>query len=257
MLSLHSFLSKLAIVSALLLGTSGSPIVAQELRFEDRKAFEEAVRSYLLKNPDVVIEAIGEFQRRESVATKLPKVEIYRGYLENGTTHAVLGNPNGDITMVEFFDYRCGYCKKYFKTMQQVLRENSNVRMLAIQYPILDRPGKPRISRTAARAGIAANMQGKFAAFHTAMMSFKGSLSEDHIYRMAEQVGLDLSKLKADMNSKLVDKQITNNLSIGAEIGFRGTPAYIIGKDIVEGAAGIDAIRKSLKLAADARASAR
>jgi len=215
----------------------------------ERTRIESVIVDLLAREPEIVIGAIQEFQRRQRLAQIRPKLAQYRDYLETDTAQPVLGNPDGDVTVVEFFDYRCGFCKRHFPLVMQLLEEDGNIRFLPRQFPLLDRPGQPEVSRQAARAAIAAHEQGKFLDFHTALMGHAGPLSEDDIYTVAEQVGLNLTQLSRDMKSGLTDKIIDNTISIGRDIGFSGTPSYIIGDDVILGAEGLDALRARVQAA--------
>ncbi|WP_417448810.1 DsbA family protein [Kordiimonas sp.] len=223
-------------------------LIAQEADIApaERKKIESVIQDYLMENPEIVMMAIRELQRRQTLAEMLPSVNLYRDYLEKDPAAPVLGNPQGDVTIVEFFDYRCGYCRRHFPEVMRLVEGDGNIRYLPKQFPILDSPQGEPLSMLSAKAAIAAQKQGKFAEFHKAMMSSKTQITEDAIYRIAESVGLDVAMLKSDMADKLVEKRITNTLSIGQDIGFSGTPGYIIGDDIVTGAEGYDRLKEAV-----------
>lgn len=212
----------------------------------ERAKIEAVLQDYLLENPEIVMYAIRELQRRQTVAQMLPTIEMYRSFLEQDKDSPVLGNPDGDVTIVEFFDYRCGFCRRHFPEVMQLVKEDGNIRLLPKQFPILDRPEEKAISRMAAQAALAANKQGKFEEFHVALMSTGSSITEENIYKTATSVGLDLTQLKADMADKLIDKRIGNTLAIGQDIGFEGTPGYIIGTDVVLGAEGYGRLKQAV-----------
>ncbi|WP_420429289.1 DsbA family protein [Kordiimonas sp.] len=222
----------------------------------ERAKIEAVLQDYLLENPEIVMYAIRELQRRQSVAQMLPSIEMYRSFLEEDKGAPVIGNPDGDVTIVEFFDYRCGYCRRHFPEVMRLVKEDGNIRLLPKQFPILDRPEEKALSRMAAQAALAANKQGKFEEFHVALMGAGASVTEELIYKTATSVGLDLTQLKADMADKLIDKRIGNTLAIGQDIGFEGTPGYIIGKDVVLGAEGYDRLRQAVARAREKLASA-
>ncbi len=217
---------------------SFTAVSAQDVSGENREAIETIIQEYLLEHPEVIERAIIELQRRRQLAQMLPAINLYRGYLENEPEAPVLGNPDGDVTIVEFFDYRCGYCRRHFPEVLKLVKEDGNIRYIPRQYPVLDREGDTPVSRLTSYAALAAHKQGKFEQFHIAAMTAPGQLTEDRIYEIATSVGLDVTRLKADMKDKLVEKSIRNTLSIGQDIGFTGTPGYIIGDDVVLGAEG-------------------
>lgn len=229
---------------------------AQDIDAAERAKIERVLEEYLMENPEIVVKAIRELQRRQTLAQMLPTIQMYRDYLEREQGAPVLGNPNGDVTIVEFFDYRCSFCRRHFPAVMKLVQEDGNIRLIPRQFPILDRPGEAAVSFMAAAAALAAHKQGKFEEFHLATMMSEGSLTEDRLYDIAAGVGLDVAQLKTDMRSKLVEKNIRNTLSIGQDIGFDGTPGYIIGNDVVLGAEGYDrlveAVARARKQVADA-----
>ena len=205
---------------------------------EEREKIEQVVQDYLLENPEIIALAFRELQRRQTMARMGPAIEMYRDYLEKDPATPVIGNPNGDVTMVEFFDYRCSFCRRHFPEVMKLVRDDGNIRYIPRQFPILDRQGETPVSYLASRAALAAHKQGKFEEFHVAAMTSKGSLTEDQLYQIAGTLGLNVERLKADMNDRLIIKSVQNTLAIGKDIGFEGTPGYIIGEDVVTGAEG-------------------
>jgi len=230
------------------------PVRAQQLDIDpgERQKIEQVIQEYLISNPEVLELAFRELQRRRIDQQRLEMAKTadnYRDYLENNENAGVLGNPEGDVTIVEFFDYRCGYCRRHFSEVMRLVIEDGNIRWVARHFPILDRPEEAPLSRIAARAAIAANKQGKFKEFHIDMMTTPGEVSEELIFTIAKNVGLDIPKMKEDMVSALTEKQITNTLAIGQDIGFTGTPGYIIGKSVMLGAEGYDTLKRAVALA--------
>ncbi len=219
-----------------------SPAVSDD----ERAKIEAVITDYIAENPEIVMGAIREWQRRSQMAKMGPKIAMYRGYLENEPSAPVLGNPKGDVTIVEFFDYRCGYCRRHFPELMQLVKSDGNIRLVPRQFPLLDRQGQPPVSRIAARAALAAHKQQKFDVFHHALMGEPGGLTEKRIYEVAASVGINVHQLKADMGSKLIDKTIENSLAIGFDIGFDGTPGYIIGNDVVLGAEGYGRLKEAV-----------
>lgn len=205
---------------------------------QEREKIEQVVQDYLLENPEIIALAFRELQRRQTMARMGPAIEMYRDYLEKDPATPVIGNPNGDVTMVEFFDYRCGFCRRHFPEVMKLVRDDGNIRYIPRQFPILDRQGETPVSYLASRAALAAHKQDKFEEFHVAAMTSKGSLTEDQLYQIAGNLGLNVERLKADMNDRLIIKSVQNTLAIGKDIGFEGTPGYIIGEDVVTGAEG-------------------
>ncbi|PCI61497.1 MAG: hypothetical protein COB37_08195 [Kordiimonadales bacterium] len=235
---------------ALMLATF-TPANAQDagIPTAEREKIERVITEYIIANPELVEAALIELNRRRTVAKMLPTIDVYRSYLERDPKAGVMGNPDGDVTLVEFFDYRCGYCKRHFSEVRKLVEDDGNIRWVLRHYPVLDRQDEPPVSRLAARAGEAAVLQGKFSEFHVALMTSRGALSEQRIYDLASSVGLNVKTLKADMSTKILEKRIVNSLAVGQDIGFTGTPGYIIGEDVVLGAAGLDRMKEAVKRA--------
>lgn len=212
----------------------------------ERAKIEKVLEEYLLENPEIIALAIRELQRRQTMAQMLPAIRMYRDFLENNQDDGILGNPDGDVTIVEFFDYRCGFCRRHYQDVKRLVKEDGNIKWVVKHFPVLDRPGQPALSKKAALAAVAAMKQGKFAAFHEALMVGTGAITDDYIFATARSVGLDVPQLKTDMTDKLLEKVITNSLSIGQEIGFSGTPGYVIGDDAILGAEGYDRLKEAV-----------
>jgi len=157
------------------------------------------------------------------------------------------GNPRGDVTVVEFFDYRCPYCKQVLPSLQTLLKEDRQLRFIYKEMPVLG----PQ-SVVAAHAALAAQRQGKYEAFHTAMMGTKGQITDDTVYKVAGSVGLDLDRLKQDMAAPEIEQAVKANLALADALNIHGTPAFIIGNHIVPGALDLDALKNMI---ADARKS--
>jgi len=229
-----------ALVSA---GTAAAP-AATDLAPAQREAIEGIIHDYLLHNPDVLLEALrgAEEKMNHEADVKAAKVLNDR-QSEVFDDHAtpVAGNPRGDVTIVEFFDYRCPYCKQVLPSLQTLLKEDHNLRFVFKELPVLG----PQ-SVTAAHAALAAQRQGKYEAFHNAMMATKGQITDDTVYKVAGSVGLDVDRLKQDMSAPEIEQALKANLALAEALNIHGTPGFIIGKHIVPGAVDLDALRNMI-----------
>ncbi|WP_299398960.1 DsbA family protein [Pelagibius sp.] len=215
------------------------------------EAFRELVRDYLIENPDVIVEALQIYEQRQQAAEaerQQAALVAQRGALNEDPSSPVLGNPEGDVTVVEFFDYRCPYCKSIATAMRDLVDEDPNVRLVMKEFPILSQE-----SVDAARAALAAGRQGLYEEFHFALMERGGSMSEPEVMAVAESVGLDLERLRADMQAPEIEEALRRNYAVGDAVGITGTPAMVIGNTVVPGMVGIDRLRE---LVAQARAEA-
>jgi protein-disulfide isomerase len=240
----------LAIVCAFVAAGSPRALAAAEMTPVERAAIEGVIHDYLMHNPDVLIEALRGAEdklNREADEKATKALSDRRSEIFDDPATPVGGNPQGDVTLVEFFDYRCPYCKQVLPSLQTLLKEDPKLRFVYKEMPVLG----PQ-SVTAAHAALAAQRQGKYEAFHTAMMATKGQITEDTVYRVAGSVGLDVDRLKQDMAAPEVEKALKANLALADALNIHGTPGFIIGNHIVPGALDLDALKDMI---ADARKS--
>lgn len=211
---------------------------------KQEKAIGELVKKYLLTNPEILRDAFQELERRENEAKeKLAQ----KGIVDNAKTlyrselSYVAGNAEGDISMVEFFDYNCGFCKRAFGDVLAILKSDKNLRLVVKEFPILG-PG----SVFASRAAIAAKEQGKYWDLHVALMEARGSLDEGRVMSIAKKIGLDVDKLRADMGSPRVTAEIEETYALANKLGVNGTPAFIIDDKLIPGAMGLQALEQQV-----------
>jgi protein-disulfide isomerase len=214
----------------------------------DKAALGKSIRDYLMANPEVLVDAMQELERkqdseRDTVARKA--IDKDSDQLLNDPEVPFTGNPNGDVTIVEFSDYQCPYCKKAYSALKTVVASDGKVKLVYRDLPILG-----EASKVAAVAALASIKQGKHDAFHNALMEFNGKLDSDKIFEIAASVGIDVAKLKQDMEDPAIKKLIQRNLDLASDLGVRGTPAFVIGKEFVPGAVDADALKQYI---ADAR----
>lgn len=215
------------------------PAGAQEAA--DQAAFEERVRAYLLAHPEVIVEALQELDRRQKAEAEVRQKQAildHRDDLVGSADDPVAGNPAGAVTVVEFFDYRCPYCKAVAKEMIATLQAEGDVRIVFKEFPILGAD-----SELAARAALAADLQGKYLPFHQALMAHKGALDRAAILDIAGTTGLDVGRLEIDMDSAAVETIIARNLALADALDIGGTPAFVIGDTLVPGAIDMKTLR--------------
>jgi protein-disulfide isomerase len=234
-------LAALAVACGLTAALHAQAIRAAEIPSEQRQAIEGIIHDYLLNNPDVLIEALRSAEEkvnREADAKATTILSDRASEVFDNPATPVGGNPKGNVTIVEFFDYRCPYCKQVLPALQALLKEDHGLRFVYKEFPVLG-----PASVTAAHAALAAQRQGKYEAFHTAMMAAKGQITEDTIYKVAGSVGLDVDRLKQDMAAPEIEQELKANLALAEALNIRGTPGFIIGKKIVPGALDLDALK--------------
>lgn len=219
---------------------SGISAKAQDGAFSDAEAeaVKGLVREYILENPEIIAEAITllqEKQESQKIERQQATLLELKPELHNPPEQTIIGNPDGEVTVVEFFDYNCGYCKSMFETVQKSLQENDEIRLVLIEFPILG----PN-SITATKAALAAREQDLYGPFHQALILHRGSLNEATIMTLARGVGLNIDQLKADMKDPELDKIIAKNRDIAQQLEINGTPAFVIGSTLVPGAVSLE-----------------
>jgi len=213
----------------------------------DRAEIERIVRETIRTNPEIVLEALETLRTRDAQAqearVRRTLVERRADLLQDPAA-PVAGNPQGDVTVVEFFDYQCGYCKSVHPTVKDLLAADGRIRKVYKELPILG-PG----SVIAARAALASRAQGRYLPFHDALMEARGPVTEDSVMRIARSVGLDVDRLRRDMGGAEVERAIRANMDLADALGIRGTPAFVIGDQIAPGALDLQGLQMMVRRA--------
>lgn len=225
-------LSALLVAAAIVL-----PSAAQAKFFSfglDEAQVKDVVKEYLLNNPEIVKEAMDNYNVRQQELERkkqIAKLKTNRRALERDPATPVIGNPDGDITIVEFFDYNCGYCKLMFPKVMEYVENDGNIRWV-----LKDMPSLGETSHSSALAGLAAAKQGKYFEMHQALITHKGGLTEEDINKYAKEIGLNMKQFEADKKDPEFEKQLRTNAALAQKFGFRGIPNFIIGDFISNGA---------------------
>src|SRR5436305_897526 len=221
--------------------------LAADFTPDQRKAIESIIHDYLTKNPDVLLDALqaaedkmkGDAKDKAAQALSTRRREIF----EDPDT-PVAGNPNGDVSLVEFFDYRCPYCKQVEPSLEALLGEDRQLRLVYKEFPVLG----PE-SVTASKAALAARKQGKYDAFHRALMVLKGQINDTAVFKTAESVGIDVDRLKRDMAAPEIARALKANTELADALDIRGTPGFIVGNEIVPGAIDLASLKQLIATA--------
>jgi protein-disulfide isomerase len=238
--------------AALLLLGAAAPAVAQQgLTTEQRAEVVEILRHALREDPSILRDALSALEHaetRDRVTAQRQAISQNAAALFRDAADPVKGNAQGDVTVVEFFDARCGYCKQLHPTMDQLLRRDRNIRLVLKDLPILG-----PTSVVASRALLAAQRQGKYADLFDALLSLRGEPTEAVLRQSAERAGIDWARLRRDMEDPAITGRIDQNLSLARALSIEGTPALVIGTTLVPGAVDLPTLER---LVAEARAAA-
>jgi protein-disulfide isomerase len=227
---------------------AAAPAQAQSFSADQREEIGHIVKDYLLAHPEVMQDVMAELEKRQQTA----EAEKHRtAVAENKATlfssphQVVLGNPQGSITMVEFFDYNCGFCKRALSDMLDLIKNDNNLKFVLKEFPVLGEG-----SAEAARVAVAARMQDasgkKYIEFHQKLLGSRGAADKMRALAVAKEVGFDMARIEKDMGSDEVKKTIEENMKLADALGVSGTPSYVVGEEVVVGAVGIDALREKI-----------
>ena len=197
-------------------------------------AIQKIVHDYLMAHPDVVMQALQEAQKQvvaQQAATAKTALQQYSNEIYNDPESPILGNPKAHVTIVEYYDYQCPYCKETASAVDELVRQNPNVRVVMKEFPVLPPP-----SDYAARVALVAARYGKFSAFHDAIYAMNGRLDETQIMAAASQVGLNPAIVKQQVNDPTFTAEINQNLAEAQKLSIDGTPTFILNGAIVPGA---------------------
>lgn len=235
----------ISILGALALLAAAAPAGATDMSVSpDRQAIEQIIHDYLMAHPEVVIESLraGDARAKEQAAADTrAQIAKHRNELVHDAKSPEAGNPAGDVTIVEFFDYRCPYCKSVAAAFMDLYEKDGNVRFVLKEFPILGAD-----SEFASKAALAAQKQGKYRDFHLAMMNFKGKMTSDDVRQLAANVGIDVARLEKDMQDPAIVETINRNYALADALGIRGTPAFIIGDQLIPGAISAEDLQKHI-----------
>jgi protein-disulfide isomerase len=224
---------------------------ADEFSGPQRGAIETIVREYLIAHPEVLQEAMTELEKRQTAAeTEKHKVAVkeHSEKLFSSPRQVVLGDPQGTVTFVEFFDYNCGYCKRAMSDMLTLLKDDPKLKVVLKEFPVLG-PG----SVEAAQVAVAVHMQDKsgkkYLEFHQKLLGGRGQADKAHALAVAKDVGMNMAQLDKDMNSPEVKATMEENFKLAEALGMNGTPSYVIGNEVVVGAIGLPGLQEKINTA--------
>jgi len=227
------------------------PAAAQTFSQPQRDEIGAIVREYLLAHPELLQEIATELDKRQNEAKEAKGMAAVREHSEtilNSPRQVVIGNPQGDVTLVEFFDYNCGYCKRAMADMLDLMKSDSKLRIVLKEFPVL---GDSSVE--AARVAVAVRMQDKsgkkYLDFHQKLLGTRGEANRARALAVAKEVGMDMARLEKDIASDEVKATLEESFKLADALGLTGTPSYVAGNSIIIGAVGVDELRQKVKIA--------
>ena len=241
---------RLLIPALFALALCGAPMSASAQSFNDtqRGDIEKIVREYLVAHPEVLEEAMAELSKRQAAAEAAKHasgVADNADAIFNSPRNVTLGNKDGDVTFVEFFDYNCGYCKRAMTDMMELMKADPKLKVVLKEFPVLSAG-----SVEAAQVGVAVRMQDptgkKYLDFHQKLLTGRGAADKARAMAVAKEAGLDMARLEKDVGSAEVRATLEENMKLAESLGMNGTPSYVIGKQVVIGAVGVESLREKI-----------
>ena len=229
----------LAAIALAVLATGAA--IAQGFSPQQRTEIETIIREYFIKHPEMIeeLQALAQTEKMKRVITE------NKDTLFNSPRQVTLGNPNGDVTMVEFFDYNCGFCKRALDDMITLMKNNPNLKIVLKEMPVLSQG-----SMDAAQVAVAVALQDKsgkrYLDFHQRLLGGRGQADKARAMAAAKEAGLDMARLEKDLASPEINATLNENFKLAEEMGLNGTPSYVIGKDVVVGAVGAPGLAKKI-----------
>ena len=241
--------SLLAAAAISLCGVTAVP--AQNFSEPQRGEIEKIIREYLLKHPEVLQDAMAELAKKQQVAESekaRSAIKTHSEALFNSPRQVTLGNPQGDVTFVEFFDYNCGYCKRALNDMTVLMGKDAKLKVVLKEFPVL---GPSSVE--AAQVGVAVRMQDKsgkkYLEFHQKMLTGRGQADKARALAVAKEIGLDMARIEKDLKSDEIAATLQESAKLAEALGLNGTPSYVIGNDVVIGAVGLTALGQKIEAA--------
>jgi protein-disulfide isomerase len=236
-------------VAVVLALAAATPLRAQDFSAVQRGEIEKIIRDYLIAHPEVLQEAMSELEKRQQLAEAekaRSAVKNHSDALFNSPRQVTLGNAQGDVTFVEFFDYNCGYCKRALSDMVELMKKDPKLKVVLKEFPVLG-PG----SVEAAQVAVAVRMQDpkKYLDFHQKLLLGRGQADKARALAVAKEVGLDTARIERDLKTDEVAKTLEESMKLAEALGLNGTPSYVIGNDVVIGAVGLQTLSQKVQAA--------
>jgi protein-disulfide isomerase len=240
----------LAAAVALTLAT-GLPALAQSFTPQQRGEIETIIREYLIKNPEVLKEvatALEKQQAEADAAKSKQAIKEHAAVLFNSPRQVVLGNPKGDVTMVEFFDYNCGYCKRALNDMLELMKADPKLRVVLKEFPVLGE-GSVQAAQVAAAAAQQDKGGKKYLEFHRKLLTGRGQITRAQALTAAKDAGFDVARIEREISGPEVRKTLEESFMLADALGLNGTPSYVVGSNVVIGAVGLEKLREAINQA--------
>lgn len=241
-----------AALTALLVAVpAAAPARAQSFTAEQRGEIERIVKDYLLSHPELLQEVMSELEKRQAQAEadkNRAAVKEHSTAIFASPRQVTLGNPQGDVAVVEFFDYNCSYCKRAMTDMLELIKGDGKLKFVLKEFPVLG-DGSVQAAQVAAAVRMQDKTGKKYLEFHQKMLSGRGPADKARALAVAKEIGLDVARIEKDMASDEVKATLEESFKLAEALGLNGTPSYVVGNDVVIGAVGLNALKEKINSA--------
>jgi protein-disulfide isomerase len=241
-----------ALLAILIALPAAAPARAQAFNADQRGEVERIVKEYLLSHPELLQDVMNELEKRQAVAETekhRAAVKEYSAAIFSSPRQVNLGNPQGDVTVVEFFDYNCGYCKRAMTDMLDLMKNDGKLKFVLKEFPVLGE-GSVQAAQVAAAVRMQDKTGGKkYLEFHQKMLTGRGQADKARALAVAKEVGFDIARIEKDIAGEEVKATLEENLKIAEALGLNGTPSYVVGTDVVVGAVGLNTLKEKVNAA--------
>jgi protein-disulfide isomerase len=240
-----------ALMAVPLLSSNAAPASAQSFSGEQRGEIERIVKEYLLSHPELLQDVMAELEKRQTLAEAekhRAAVKEHSATIFSSPRQVTLGNAQGDVTVVEFFDYNCGYCKRAMADMLDLLQNDAKLKFVLKEFPVLGE-GSVQAAQVAAAARMQDKGGKKYLEFHQKLLGGRGTADKTRALAVAKEVGFDMARIEKDMTSDEVKAQLEESFKLAEALGLNGTPSYVVGNDVVVGAVGLNTLKEKVNSA--------
>ena len=241
-----------ALLAILIALPAAAPARAQSFTADQRGEIERIVKDYLMSHPELLQEVMSELEKRQAVAEAEKHRDAVKQYSEaifSSPRQVTLGNAQGDVTVVEFFDYNCGYCKRAMTDMLELMKNDGKLKFVLKEFPVLGE-GSVQAAQVAAAVRMQDKTGGKkYLEFHQKLLTGRGQADKARALAVAKEIGMDVARIEKDMAGEEVKAQLEESFKLAEALGLNGTPSYVVGNDVVVGAVGLGTLKEKVNSA--------
>src|SRR5215813_12423020 len=248
---------RVAAAAALLAFGAALPAAAQGFSDAQRSEIEGIIKNYLLQHPEILQEVMNELEKQQAADAEKNKTAVKDNaqLLFSSARQVTLGNLQGDVTLVEFFDYNCGYCKRALSDLMGLMKADPKLKVVLKEFPVLG-PGSVEAAQVATAVRMQDRSGKKYLEFHQKLLGGRGQADRARALAVAKEIGIDMARLEKDMTSEEIRASLEESMQLADKLGLNGTPSYVVGPNVVIGAVGLEGLKDKVEFARTCAAKA-